>query len=158
MRDANDSPITASATAPVRVMIVDDHDLIRLALRALLRTSKEVDVVALASSGPEAVRLAAKHCPQVVLTDLNMPGMNGVETTKAILARLPEARVIILSGHIPERQLTEAMRAGAAGCLVKTADRQELLSAIHAAHRGDRCLSQDLARDLRLSTLAPAEC
>ena len=127
--------------AKVRLLLADDHKLFRAGIRALLRTLEDVEVVAEASDGREALRLIAAQRPDVVLMDIMMPNLNGLDAAARIGRAFPRTGVVILSMNADEDSVLKALRAGAAGYLVKTADPAELELAIRAVARGDRFLS-----------------
>ena len=126
---------------PIRVLLADDHDLVRAGFRALLQGQTDFEVIAEASDGQEAVRLVGVHRPDVVLMDLMMPGLNGLEATARITKEFPEVRVLILSMNAGEEFVLPAIRAGARGYLVKNVKPAELEQAIRAAARGECYLS-----------------
>ena len=117
----------------VRVMVVDDQGLVREGLMTLLDAAGGIDPVAAASDGEEAVRLAAHYLPDVVLMDLRMPRMDGVEATRQIREARPETEVVVLTTHADEDSILDAMRAGARGYLTKDAGIAEISRAVHAA-------------------------
>jgi DNA-binding NarL/FixJ family response regulator len=117
----------------VRVMVVDDQGLVREGLMTLLEAAGGIDPVAAASDGEEAVRLAAHYLPDVVLMDLRMPRMDGVEATRRIREARPETEVVVLTTHADEDSILDAMRAGARGYLTKDAGIAEISRAVHAA-------------------------
>jgi DNA-binding NarL/FixJ family response regulator len=122
---------------PWKVLLVDDQDIFVRSVRALLETSPEVEVVGEAWNGEVALELAAEHAPDVVLMDIDMPVMDGVEATKRMTAEHPDVRVVVLSGlHEPER-IDAALAAGAVGALAKGNIAEELIEAVIAAGRGD---------------------
>jgi DNA-binding NarL/FixJ family response regulator len=125
----------------IRVMLVDDHKLFRSGIRALLRTLDDIEAVAEAADGREAVRLIAAQRPDVILMDIMMPNLNGLDAAARIVRAFPGARVVILSMNADEDSVLKALRAGAVGYLVKTTDPAELELAIRAAARGERFLS-----------------
>jgi DNA-binding NarL/FixJ family response regulator len=127
--------------AKVRVLLADDHKLFRAGIRALLSTIEEVEVVGEAADGREALRAIAAQRPDVVLMDIMMPNLNGLDAAARIGRAFPRTRVVILSMNADEDSVLKALRAGAAGYLVKTADPAELELAIRAVARGDRFLS-----------------
>ena len=131
---------------PTRVLIADDHALVRAGIRALLEKVAEVEVVAEAADGREALDLIRKHQPHVVLMDIAMPGINGLDATARLVERHPEIRVIILSMHASEEYALQALRAGAAGYLLKDADLLELERAIVAVARGETYLSPAISK------------
>jgi two-component system NarL family response regulator len=132
-------PVTVfaeSATKPVRLLVVDDHHIVRQGLVALLATVPEMRVVAEASDGREALALYRQHHPDVTLMDLRMNTMNGVETTRAIRAEFPNARIIVLTTFDGDEDIYRALQAGARGYLLKGMDTEELLAAIRTVHSG----------------------
>jgi len=131
---------------PTRVLLADDHALVRAGIRSLLSTVPGVEVVAEAGTGQEAVALAEKLRPHVVLMDIAMHNLNGLDATARIVKRHPETRVIIVSMHASEEYALEALRAGASGYVLKDADLMELEQAIGAVTRGDTYLSPAISR------------
>ena len=125
----------------IRVLIVDDHAILRQALHQLLELHPEVEVVGDAGNGREAIAATEKLLPDVVLMDMVMPGLNGVEATRQIRKRFPKTRVLILTGYMEDEQIIAALRAGAAGYVVKRSDTEELLLGIQAVHRGNTYFS-----------------
>ena len=125
----------------VRILLADDHVLVRAGIRSLLGTLRGVEVVGEARDGQEALRLVETLRPHVVLMDIAMPGLNGLEATARIVRDHPETRVIILSMHVSEEYAARALRAGGAGYLPKDADLRELELAIQAVARGETYLS-----------------
>lgn len=119
-----------------RVLLVDDHQLVRAGIAGLLATSDGVDVVGEAASGEESVDLVARCAPDVVLMDLSMPGIGGVEATRRIRAAQPEARVLVLTSFADHDRVGDALGAGAVGYLLKDCDPRDLVAAIRAAARG----------------------
>jgi DNA-binding NarL/FixJ family response regulator len=117
----------------VRVMVVDDQGLVREGLMTLLEASPGIDPIAAASDGEEAVQLAARYLPDVVLMDLRMPRMDGVEATRRIREARPDTEVVVLTTHADEDSILDAMRAGARGYLTKDAGIAEISRAVHAA-------------------------
>jgi DNA-binding NarL/FixJ family response regulator len=117
----------------VRVMVVDDQGLVREGLMTLLEAAGGIDPVAAAADGEEAVALAARYLPDVVLMDLRMPRMDGVEATRQIRQARPDTEVVVLTTHADEDSILDAMRAGARGYLTKDAGIAEISRAIHAA-------------------------
>ena len=133
----------AQGDAP-RVVIVDDHDLFRTGLRTLLG-EQGVDVVAEAASGAEAVRIVRESAPDVVVMDLNMPGMDGVEATRRITAAVPLTRVLVLTISEGDADVADAIVAGACGYLVKDASIAEFVRGINAAAAGESLISPPIA-------------
>jgi DNA-binding NarL/FixJ family response regulator len=132
----------------MRVVLADDHTLFRAGLRALLDKLPEVQVVAEASDGREAVHMVETHQPELVLMDIAMPGLNGLEATRRLVQAFPAIRVLILSMHKSEEYVWQALRAGAAGYLLKDADLAELALAITAVTRGETYLSPPISKHL----------
>jgi DNA-binding NarL/FixJ family response regulator len=144
-------PVTASAdsaTKPVRLLVVDDHHIVRQGLVALLATVPEMQVVAEASDGQQAVALYRQHHPDVTLMDLRMNAMNGVETTRAIRAEFPNARIIVLTTFDGDEDIYRALQAGARGYLLKGMDTEELLAAIRTVHSGKSRIPAPVAERL----------
>jgi DNA-binding NarL/FixJ family response regulator len=131
---------------PIRVLLADDHALVRAGIRSLLEKLPDIEVVAEASDGREAIRLVEKHELHVLLTDIAMPGLNGLEVTRHLANTFPKVRVLILSMYADEEHLYLALRAGAAGYLLKGSAREELELAIRAVARGDTYLSPPVAK------------
>ena len=126
---------------PIRILLADDHTLVRAGICSLIKNMEGTEVIAEAGDGREALRLVRTHRPDVVLMDVAMPGLNGLEATARIAKKFPHVRVIILSMHINEEYVLQALRAGAAGYLVKGADAAELEIAIRAVARSETYLS-----------------
>lgn len=133
---------------PIRVLIADDHPVVRHGLRGFLEIHDDIEVVAEAEDGEQAVALAREHVPDVVLMDLLMPNMNGVEAIGRITASSPTTRIIVLTSYTEDGHLFPAMRAGALGYLLKDMQPEEVLSAIRAASRGYATLHPSVAARL----------
>lgn len=131
-----------------RLLIADDHDAFRAGLRALLETASDLVVVGEASSGEAAVEAASRLQPDVVLMDMNMPGIDGVEATRRIVDRLPHVAVLVLTMHDDDESVFAAIRAGARGYLLKGAQRAELLRAVRAVASGEAIFGPGVARRL----------
>lgn len=134
-------------TAKIRVLLADDHPVVRAGLRGMLTTEPDIEVVAEAGSGPEAVALAARAVVDVILMDLRMPGGDGVAATEAIVAG-PVAgtpRVLVLTTYDTDADILRAVEAGAAGYLLKDATSRELAEAVRAAARGETVLAPTVA-------------
>jgi DNA-binding NarL/FixJ family response regulator len=132
--------------AKIRVLLADDHKLVRAGIRALLQTVADVEIVAEAADGQEALRLIEAHRPDLALMDITMPGLNGLDATVRIGRAFPQTRVVVLSMNADEDSVLKALRAGAAGYLVKTADPAELGMAIRAVAHGERFLSSAVSK------------
>jgi DNA-binding NarL/FixJ family response regulator len=131
--------------ASLRVLVVEDHPLFRKGVVALLAAEPDLAVAGTAGSGEEAVVLAADLHPDVVLMDLQLPGMSGIEATRAIVAADPDVRVLVLSLFEDEDSVFLALRAGARGYVLKDADEEELTGAIRAVARGEAIFSRAIA-------------
>lgn len=146
-----------SAAAPdapqIRVLIVDDHPILREGVAAIVALQSDMAIVGEAAGGREAIAQYAVLRPDVVLMDLQMPDLSGVEAIAAIRAEHPDARVIVLTTYAGDAKALAAMRAGAAGFLLKSSLRRELLGAIRAVHRGQRHLHADVAQDIALHAI-----
>lgn len=132
----------------IRVMLADDHKIMRQALRALLEREKGIDVVAEAGEGGEVVKLAAKSAPDIVVMDIGMPGLNGIEATKRLLARQPAVKVIALSGYSDKRFVREMLKAGAVGYIIKASAGEELMRAIRAVQNHGSYFCPEIASSL----------
>lgn len=143
-------------TNPIRVMIVDDHNVVRSGLSAFLMIFDDLELVAEAGGGEEAVRLCAERRPDVVLMDLMMPGMNGAEATQAIRSQFPATQVITLTSFREEALVQQALQAGAISYLLKNVSADELADAIRAAHAGRSTLAPEATAALiRVATQSP---
>jgi two-component system NarL family response regulator len=156
MSTLESAPVTVSATKPVRLLVVDDHHIVRQGLIALLTTVPEMQVVAEASDGHQALELYRQHQPDVTLMDLRMHTMNGVETTRAIRAEFPNARIIVLTTFDGDEDIYRALQAGARGYLLKGMDTEELLAAIRTVHSGKSRIPAPVAERLAERMNAPA--
>ena len=132
----------------MRVVLADDHTLFRAGLRALLEKLPDVQVVAEARDGYEAVHMVETHHPDLVLMDIAMPGLNGLEATRRLVKAFPAIRVLILSMHKSEEYVWQALRAGAVGYLLKDAELAELALALTAVTRGETYLSPPISKHL----------
>lgn len=129
----------------ITVLLAEDHTIVRKGLRALLEAEAGVAVVAEAEDGRAAVQLAQQRRPDVVVMDISMPGLNGIEATRQIKAQLPDARILILTRHADETYVHAILEAGAAGYIVKKAAPTELIAAIRAVYHGDVFLGPEAA-------------
>ncbi len=125
------------STDVIRVILADDHAVVRAGLRAVLGSAKDITIVSEASNGREAVGLAERFKPDVVVMDLSMAEMDGLTAMKEIVAKGPMPRVLILTMHVEEEFLVQALEAGASGYLVKSAADRELVDAVRMVARGD---------------------
>ena len=144
-----------SETDPIRVITIDDHEVVRGGIRYALLAYDDIELVGEADNGLDAIRLCQQARPDVVLMDLMMPGMDGVETTRAIREKCPHVRILVLSTFHDLDLVSRAMQAGAIGYLLKGISNQELVEAIRAAHTGQNVLAKEAIADLVQAT-APA--
>jgi DNA-binding NarL/FixJ family response regulator len=140
---------------PLRILIVDDHGLLRAGLRAILEDEADFEVVGEAGDGDEALELARAATPNLVLMDLGLPGMGGIEATRRMKAMHPGINVLILTVYEDESFLREAIKAGASGYVIKRAAEEDLIRAIHAVQRGDMYVHPAMTRKL-LQDLSPS--
>jgi DNA-binding NarL/FixJ family response regulator len=131
-----------------RLLLVDDHAIVREGLRMLLGEVPDLDLVGEAADGPEAIQLAAALQPDVILLDLMLPGMNGIEVARRILAQQPACRIIVLTSFADDQNVLAAMQAGAAGYLLKDVLQADLVKAIHQALHGEPALHPEAQRKL----------
>jgi DNA-binding NarL/FixJ family response regulator len=129
----------------IRALLVDDHAVVRDGLRALLQAQPDMEVVGDASDGRDAVSQARQLHPDVVIMDIAMPSMNGVEATYQVRRACPSAQVVILSMHCTREHIFQGLQAGARGYLLKESAGAEVVDAVRAVHSGDRYLSQKIA-------------
>jgi DNA-binding NarL/FixJ family response regulator len=133
---------------PIRILIVDDHPIMRVGITALIGSSKEMETVAQAASGEEALTLHALHHPDITLMDLRLPGISGVETIRRIRSQSPKARFIVLTTYDGDEDIFQAMEAGAAGYLVKGMPQEMLVNAVKRVHAGGRFLPPPMSKAL----------
>ena len=134
--------------APVRILLADDHSMVREGTRQLLEQVPGFTVVGEAGRGDEAVERTVELRPDVVVLDLRMPGVNGIEATRQIAARAPETKVLIVSAYNDEDYVVEALRAGATGYLLKTAPARELVNAVRSVATGAMTLGAEVSQKL----------
>ena len=132
----------------IRVLVADDHPFFRQGLRNLVDSNEELELVGEAADGREAVRLAQGSAPDVVLMDLQMPGLSGIEATRAVVAADPDVRVLVLTMYEDDDSVFAAMRAGARGYLLKGAGEEEVLRAVRAVASGDAIFGPTIAARL----------
>ena len=130
---------------PITVILVDDHSVVRMGLKAYFDTQADIRVVGEASNGAEAVRLAAEQTPDVILMDLIMPGMDGVEATRQVKRVSPRTQVIVLTSYHQDEHIFPAIRAGALSYLLKDIDPDDLAEAVRRAHAGEAMLNSRVA-------------
>ncbi len=148
MVHAYDARMSEQVDAPLRVMVVDDHDLFRSGLRRLLEEEEGIDVVADARRGDEAVRKAGELRPDVIVMDINMPGMSGIEATRGVLEQSPGTAVLMLTVSSDDNAAIDAILAGASGYLLKDALLPEIVRGIRAAAAGHALIAPAVAGDL----------
>lgn len=132
--------------AQIRILLADDHNIIRSGLRLLLEQQPDFKVVAEAADGREAVALAAKHHPEVVVLDIGMPQLNGIEATREIVAAEPQAQVVILSMHADEGYVLRALKAGARAYILKNAAEADLIRAVRSVSEGKSFFSPTISK------------
>ena len=133
---------------PIRVLIADDHTIVRSGVHMLLETEPDFVVVGEALNGSEAIELAQSLKPDLILMDITMPEMDGLEATRRIKERWPEINILVLTMHRSDEYFFEILKAGASGYILKTADTEELLQAARATARGDVFLNPSMAKKL----------
>lgn len=138
-----------------RILIVENHTLLRAGLRVLLAQDDDLEVVGESDNGRDAIKMAVKLMPHLILTDLNMPGMNGIEATRAIKMLLPDTKVLVLTVHKTDEYIHESLKAGADGYILKDATHNELTAAIHSILNGKTYLSPDISEKVITGYLKP---
>ena len=141
----------------IRVLLVDDHEMVRIGLAAVLGTEEGIEVVGEAGNGAEALRLALEYKPDVVLMDLVMDGMDGIETTRRLMEELPDCKVIVLTSYLDDDKLYPVIEAGAFSYLLKTSRASEIAEAIRAAARGQSVLESQVAAKMMNRLRRPAQ-
>jgi len=139
---------TLRGTCAIRILTVDDHQLLREGIAAVLEGQPDMVLVGQASNGREAIEGFRQHRPDVTLMDLRMPGMSGIEAITAIRAEFPNARIIVLTTYAGDVQAAEALKAGASGYLLKNLVRKELLETIRAVYAGKRRVPPEIATEI----------
>lgn len=137
-----DLKLNTKTESKIKIMVVDDHPLVRMALKALIEKQPDFELVAEATDGEQAVKLAQRLAPQVVLMDITMPKLNGFEATRCIKRMYPDCRVLILTVHDDIEHITGIFEAGASGYLTKGVLGEEVITAIRSTMAGDSVLSQ----------------
>jgi two-component system, NarL family, response regulator LiaR len=135
-----------SSDRPIRVLLVDDHAVVRKGLRALLDRESGIEVTGEAEDGEQALRAADRLHPDVILMDLEMPGIGGIEATRRIAEKHPDTRVVVLTSHASDEDVFPALKAGALGYLLKHSAPEDVLQAIRQAYRGETVLHPAIAR------------
>ena len=137
----------------IGVLLVDDHKLIRTGIKLILDQTADIRVLGEASSGEEAVERARALKPQIILMDVSMPGIGGLEATRKLAMSLPDAKVIVLSAQTAEPFPMKLMEAGASGYITKDSAEDEIVTAIRRVHAGERYISAEIARSLALQAV-----
>jgi class 3 adenylate cyclase len=145
-----------AASGPIKVLIADDHAVVRNGLKMLLELEDDIVVAGEAADGREAVDEAQRLCPDVVLMDLTMPEVGGIEATKLLQDACPSAKVLVLTSIVEDSQILAAVRAGAAGYLLKEASPEEVSESVRAVYRGEPLLHPDAARSLMRELSQPS--
>jgi len=143
--------------APIRVLIVDDHTIVRKGIRALLAEIEGIEVVGEADNGQEAIAQAETLHPDVILMDLAMPKMDGIEATRQIRASQPESRILVMTSFAADDKVFPAIKAGALGYLLKESAPEDLVQAIRQIHRGESSLHPTIARKVLQEITHPSD-
>ncbi|OGN95085.1 MAG: hypothetical protein A2Z75_00130 [Chloroflexi bacterium RBG_13_50_10] len=146
--ESSGSGIVRSESQKIAILLADDHPLLRQALKSLLEKEDDFEIVAEAGDGKEAVSLVTELKPDVVIMDISMPELDGLEATRRIKAACPEVAVLALTVHNDDQSILEILQAGAAGYLMKSVFGEELVQAIHAIVTGDMVLSPSIGQSL----------
>jgi len=137
-----------SAPKPIRIALVDDHPILRQGIAALISDQPDLQLVGQASNGLEAIEQFRLHRPDVMLMDLQMPGMNGIDAMSAIRGEFPDARFVVLTTYTGDVQIVRALKAGARAYLLKSLLHRELLETIRAVHAGHKRIPPEVAAEL----------
>lgn len=130
----------------IRVLVADDHDIVRYGICSVIDASSDIEVVCEAASGKEAIEQYKKIRPDICILDITMPELNGIETTHSLLELDKDARILILTMHINEEYLNQVLNAGASGYILKNSDRDELLRSIRSVYRGEQAFSRTISK------------
>src|SRR6266516_79931 len=149
--------MTESAERPIRVLLVDDHAVVRKGLRALLDREPGIEVVGEAEDGEQAVHAADRLRPDVILMDLEMPRLGGIEATRKIAEKHPDTKIVVLTSHAAAEDVFPALKAGALGYLLKHSAPEDVLRAIHQANQGETVLHPAIARMVLQELHRPAQ-
>ena len=139
----------------ITVVIVDDQDLVREGISRMLKDQSEIDVIGEGKTGEDALRLVREFTPDVILMDISMPGIGGLEATRKLHKISPNLKVLALSSHSGEIYPEKLLNAGASGYITKGVESSEVITAIQEVHAGKRYLTQEIAQQLALSSLLP---
>jgi len=132
----------------IKILIVEDHTIVRKGLCSILKNEKDIDVIGEAENGKEAIKKVEELTPDIVVMDISMPLLNGLDATHHIKRRFPEVKVLILTMHTSEEYVSEILKAGASGYLIKKAAPEELVSEIHAISQGNSFLSPSVSKSV----------
>ena len=150
-----------STSVPIRILVVDDHPVVRQGIAVLVNSQSDMALVAEASNGREAIQQFRKHRPDITLMDLQMPEMNGLDALAAIRGEFADAKIIVLTTYTGDVQILRALKSGAQGYLLKNTFHKELVDAIRAVHSGKKTLSAEASYELAEHStddaLTPAE-
>ena len=130
----------------ISVLLVEDHHVVRKGISYLLSLEKDIDIVGEAEDGNEGIKMAKELCPDVVILDITMPNLNGIDSVRRIRKSVPNTKVIILTMHTREHYIRQALREGASGYLLKESTHTELVNAIKTVHKGDVALSPSISK------------
>jgi NarL family two-component system response regulator LiaR len=139
----------------IRILIVDDHTIVRKGIKALLAETSDMQVIGEAENGLEAIQLSKELLPDVILMDLLMPKLDGIEATRQITSQQPKARILVLTSFVGDDKVFPAIKAGALGYLLKDSEPTELIRSIYKVHRGEPSLHPIIARKMMKEILEP---
>jgi DNA-binding NarL/FixJ family response regulator len=142
--------MTVRASGPIRVLVVDDHPLLREGVAAMIENATDIEVAGEASHGAQAIESFRELRPDVTLMDLQMPGLDGIEATRAIRAEFADARIVVLTTYLGDAQAVRALKAGASGYLLKSSLRTQVLDAIRNVHAGRRHIDHEVAQQVAM--------
>ena len=141
----------------IKVVVADDHTILRQGIKALLNNQEEIEVVGEAKDGREAIKVIEELLPDVILMDIAMPGLNGLEATRRIKKKFPKTKVVVLTMHTNEEYIFQILNAGADGYLVKETAFQDLISAINSVHRGEAFMSPSISKKVMTDYIQRAQ-
>ncbi|MBW1838294.1 MAG: response regulator transcription factor [Deltaproteobacteria bacterium] len=141
----------------IKVVVADDHTILRQGIKALLDNLEEIEVVGEAKDGREAIKAIEELSPDVILMDIAMPGLNGLEATRRIKKKFPKTKVVVLTMHTNEEYIFQILNAGADGYLVKETAFQDLISAINSVHRGEAFMSPSISKKVMTDYIQRAQ-
>jgi len=141
----------------IKVVVADDHTILRQGIKALLDNQEGIEVVGEAKDGREAIKTIEELLPDVILMDIAMPGLNGLEATRRIKKKFPKTKVVVLTMHANEEYIFQILNAGADGYLVKETAFQDLISAIHAVHKGEAFMSPSISKKVMTDYIQRAQ-